>query len=137
MAWAKTEKERRDRRLASKRKWAAANLKNARDRSKRWATKNPAKTREKSKRYYATKGWDAQLRRRYGITSIQYDAMHKRQLGKCKICREPEREGVRLAVDHCHNSGRIRGLLCRQCNVGIGRLKESPVLLRRAAGYLE
>lgn len=51
----------------------------------------------------------------------------------CEICRSPEG----LAVDHCHDSGQIRGVLCNRCNGGLGMFRDNPVLLIRAAQYLD
>ncbi len=64
------------------------------------------------------------------------------QEGKCLICRMKETckfKGVvrRLSVDHCHESGRVRGLLCMNCNIAIGKMRDDPNLLREAAMYLE
>lgn len=70
---------------------------------------------------------------RYGITPEEYDRRVKEQDGKCAICLE-ERP---LAVDHCHETGKVRGLLCRSCNAGMGMLKDDPERLRRAILFLE
>jgi len=75
--------------------------------------------------------------KRYGLTPPDYAAMLKQQSGRCAICEEPERANRRLSVDHCHANGQVRGLLCRDCNVGIGALGDDPDVLRRAAEYLE
>lgn len=76
------------------------------------------------------------LRRSFGITPESYDKMLEGQGGCCAICSKPPVR-KRLAVDHCHRTGRIRGLLCDLCNRGIGMLKDNPVSLRKAAEYLE
>lgn len=73
----------------------------------------------------------------YGITPEQYQDMLQAQGGVCAICRNTCSTGRKLCVDHCHETGRIRGLLCSECNNGIGKLKDSPTLLRIAANYLE
>jgi hypothetical protein len=77
------------------------------------------------------------LKRRFGITEADYQIMLKGQKGKCAICgtREPGTAGV-FAVDHDHRTGKVRGLLCRSCNVGIGNLKDDPNLLQAAVSYL-
>ncbi len=76
----------------------------------------------------------AHLRRFYGLTLEQFQAMETEQRGCCAICRKIPKE--RLHVDHCHESGRIRGLLCRACNSAIGYLGDDPELVDRAAAYL-
>lgn len=82
------------------------------------------------------------LRGSFNISLNQYLEMHDRQDGKCAICNRPEtqmRSGKvkALAVDHNHKTGAIRGLLCSDCNTGIGKLKDDPVVIRKAAEYLE
>lgn len=78
------------------------------------------------------------LKRRYGITLEQYDELLVRQDGKCAVClKEAEEFNVRLAVDHDHKSGEIRGLLCRYCNHRIVGRHRDANLLRRVADYLE
>lgn len=76
------------------------------------------------------------LLRSYGITFEQYEAMLAYQEGKCAICHKEQRRR-RLAVDHCHKTKRVRKLLCDHCNHGLGKFSDDPVILRRAAAYLE
>lgn len=80
--------------------------------------------------------------RKYGITQAKYDAMLAEQGGVCAICKLPEsRENqfgvMSLAVDHDHETGRVRGLLCSYCNRALGGFRDSAALLRTAAEYLE
>lgn len=66
--------------------------------------------------------------------------MFDAQDGRCAICGDKETygEGTRkLPVDHNHTTGKVRGLLCSACNLSIGKMKEDPVLFRKAALYLE
>jgi len=81
------------------------------------------------------------LLRAFGITLADYDRMHAEQDGKCAICRSPETEMKNgklrwLSVDHDHRTGKVRQLLCGACNRGIGKLRDDPELMRRAADYL-
>lgn len=71
----------------------------------------------------------------YGITAEDYEEMLARQGGKCCVCGGLNR-GRRLAVDHDHETGRVRGLLCNRCNTAIGLLREDPDLLAEALVYL-
>lgn len=82
----------------------------------------------------------------YGITEEEYDRLLAEQGGVCAICGEPEtvdavnQHGTtlsRLCVDHNHETGQIRGLLCRRCNLGLGHLGEDVARLRSAITYLE
>lgn len=80
--------------------------------------------------------------RKFGISHAEYAELHQRQGGVCAICKKPEtatRNGKvkSLAVDHCHSTGRIRGLLCADCNTGIGKLKEDRNIFLAAIQYLE
>jgi len=76
---------------------------------------------------------DECLRSNYGITLAEYRQMHVDQGGGCLICG---REMETLFVDHCHTTGVVRGLLCPQCNSGIGYFRDDPDLLGRAIDYL-
>lgn len=92
---------------------------------------------------------ERELVKKYGITLKDYDRMLAEQKGGCRLCGiTPEEQGKRLAVDHAHDccpyrrDGRtcgkcIRGLLCEDCNLGLGKFKDNPNLLRGAADYLE
>ena len=79
---------------------------------------------------------DYHLKSTYGITLDQYDEMLEKQKGVCSICHEECSTGRNLSVDHCHASGRVRDLLCGNCNKALGLFRDSPELLSRAAEYL-
>lgn len=80
---------------------------------------------------------DGIVRRQYGITLADYNEMSAKQSGKCAICGNgDEVEGRRLAIDHCHNSGKVRGLLCGKCNRGLGLFYDKQELLENAISYL-
>lgn len=91
-----------------------------------WEKRNPAKVQSKNRR----KGW------RYAniqITEEQYFQMIKRQNGLCAICQiQPKK----LCVDHNHKTGQVRELLCQQCNLAIGNVKEDFEILKRMVEYL-
>jgi hypothetical protein len=81
-------------------------------------------------------------KRKYGITAQDYDIMLMSQNGFCKICKQPETKLfrgklTRLAVDHCHKTGKVRGLLCWSCNTTLGKVKDSIDLLLNMANYLK
>jgi hypothetical protein len=78
---------------------------------------------------------EANLQRLYGITSSDFEKMVSAQAGKCAICLKEQQEEV-LYVDHCHETGRVRGLLCRLCNFALSNLKDDPAAAARAARYL-
>lgn len=80
---------------------------------------------------------DAQLRRQFGITLIEMRAMRDAQGGLCKICGRPQKTDKNLAVDHSHETGLVRGLLCDRCNFGLGHFGDDPARLRMAATYLD
>jgi len=77
------------------------------------------------------------LRIKFGLTLAGYDQMLASQGGVCAGCGGHNIEGRRLAVDHDHETGQVRGLLCDRCNRIIGSAKDSPEVLRRLAAYLE
>jgi len=82
------------------------------------------------------KNW--QLKSKYGITLEDYNQLFIQQNGCCKICERHQSQFKKaLAVDHCHSTGKVRGLLCTSCNNGLGRFKDSAELLKIAANYIE
>jgi hypothetical protein len=83
----------------------------------------------------ARRAW--RFKNKYGISVDDYDVMLKRQGGVCAICRDPPSGRYkRLDVDHCHSTGRVRGLLCHQCNTAIGLLKDDPEIIKNVAVYI-
>lgn len=70
------------------------------------------------------------------LTLAGYKRMYASQDGACAIC-EAKREPMGLVIDHNHATGKVRGLLCNACNIGIGHLKDSPDVLEAALQYLE
>ena len=111
------------------REWRKKNIGRAIANSKNWIANNPDK-------------WAAIQRRswlkRYDITPEQWDAMFARQGGRCAICSTAAPGGVanRLHVDHDHDTGEVRGLLCHSCNKGIGHLGDDAERVYAAAIYL-
>jgi hypothetical protein len=73
------------------------------------------------------------LKRRYGISAAEADVMLAAQLGLCAICHE----APAAHVDHDHETGAVRALLCFNCNGGLGQFRDDPVVLRAAADYVE
>lgn len=76
------------------------------------------------------------LKRKYGITADEYDVMLANQSGKCAICGRTRDSHMSLSVDHDAETGRIRGILCENCNRAIGQLKHSIPNLQAAIKYL-
>lgn len=98
--------------------------------SRKWRADNPDKAKAGIR--------CATLRKKYGITAAQYDLIFTLQDNKCAICRGTDSRGNgRMHVDHDHSTGKIRGILCQACNVTLGKMHDSPSLLRAAALYLE
>ncbi|MEU5889381.1 endonuclease VII domain-containing protein [Streptomyces sp. NPDC047461] len=81
----------------------------------------------------AIKGRAGHLKRHYGITEAERDELIASQGGVCCICLAASPEHV----DHCHETGRVRGVLCFSCNAALGQFKDRPDVIRRAATYVE
>jgi hypothetical protein len=91
-------------------------------------------------RYAATLEWRRRnpgyhWRRKFNLSLEDIATMKNSQTGKCPGCLR-NLEEVKLCVDHCHTTGKVRGLLCDDCNVGIGRLRDDPTILHRLIDYL-
>lgn len=90
------------------------------------------------KEYYDATLWTKNLKKKYGLTEEGYAGMLHAQVSGCAICGVPENvAGKRLAVDHCHATGEVRGLLCSRCNTALGGFQDETSLLKIAAAYLE
>lgn len=113
---------------------------------------DPAETRrvanrERQRRYRERKrqsanhaARDSRLRRTYGISAEDFDTAHARRKGRCDICgrrHDRRHNGGRLYVDHDHDTGEIRGLLCSTCNSTLGRAGDTAESLRRLLAYVE
>lgn len=114
-------KENLEKAKAQGKAWYKANLETAREMIKAWHKANPDKLKANS------------LKRKYGLTLEEFKNLLKKQENKCAICG---RSG-KLVVDHDHRTGKIRDLLCNNCNRGIGYLKDSSGVLLKAAQYLK
>ncbi len=91
--------------------------------------------------YYQRKGFATHLLKTYGITEADYDALIVAQGGKCAICQTSNpmvRSGAdaRWHVDHDHDTGKVRGLLCFRCNSGLGHFDDDQTRLKQAIEYL-
>ncbi|UYY83057.1 endonuclease VII domain-containing protein [Arthrobacter sp. YA7-1] len=126
--------ETRSRRNNEKAKDPEAYLARERASAQRWRASAPPELRK-------TRG-RKQLFTERGVTAEWYDETLAEQGGVCAICKQPESKlssggGPKmLAFDHDHTTGKARGLICQQCNIGIGAFRDSPDLLRKAALYL-
>ena len=116
-----------------------------RNRRRRERYANDEVFREKTKA--DAKNWGANNRhkqrtrviRKYGLTPEIYNRMLEEQNKGCAICGSSipnDNKTKRLYIDHCHASGKVRGLLCAACNFGLGKFRDNPELLDRAAMYL-
>jgi hypothetical protein len=79
--------------------------------------------------------WIADIQRRYGVSETQYNALCESQGGVCAICKN-KCVRDRLGVDHCHTTGKVRGLLCVKCNNAIGLFNDDPNTAYSAYEYL-
>ena len=111
-------------------KWYRKNKKQANIKSREWYNKN--------KETELVKRWTRSIFRKFSLTVEQYYEMEKAQNYKCACCGtdKPGIKTKRWHIDHCHDTGIIRGLLCHGCNLGIGHFKDNPEELQKAISYL-
>lgn len=108
-------------------------------RHREWLEKNRDQVRAGDRRRWKAKDrWEAHIQRNYGLAASDYDRMIVEQQGQCAICKtdKPGGRSTRFNIDHCHKSGRVRGLLCNPCNTALGKLNDSPEALIAAVVYL-
>jgi Uri superfamily endonuclease len=80
---------------------------------------------------------EGELKRRYGITKLQYEQMLKKQKNVCAICKQKCLEKAVLSVDHDKETGKVRGLLCSRCNLALGLFYHDSKRLTNAARYVD
>jgi hypothetical protein len=133
----------REKHRAARVRWYAVNSEKQKSITKAWRISNKEKCyainqkwcqKNKEKAYYYTR--KSRLKRSYKLTPEGYEQMLENQSGGCAICGDKCSSGRRLAVDHDHNTQKVRGLLCGACNRGIGLLKDDPSLAKKASEYL-
>ena len=120
-----------------------------RDMTIREVWRDPNKMKEARKRQYEIaqnngKNKEYRLKQKYGLTLEKYNNMLNEQQHQCAICSQPldiadvsgRHKGRKPHVDHCHNTGRVRGILCYKCNVGLGSFEDNPKTLAKAIAYL-
>ncbi len=116
----------RERNIARAQKWREENLDRFRENQRRMRNTPEGKARQRA----------GHLKRKYGITVQQYDALLASQGGGCAICGRLPQPDVSLHLDHDHDSGQLRGVLCFRCNNALGDFDDDPALLQQAVGYL-
>lgn len=90
---------------------------------------------DKASNIKAGKKW--RIKKTYGLSVEQVEQMLEMQDNKCDVCHEEFEDTYKVQIDHCHTTGKVRSLLCINCNWLLGKSKDSPDLLRKAADYLE
>lgn len=126
---------------SAKRVRAAASAEKKRKRQDRWnlvrRMKRAGTYVPKPSKY--TCELDMRLQKRFGISLLDWQAQHAKQGGCCAICEKEveQRPSHRTHTDHCHRTGRFRGILCHQCNTALGDFRDDPELLLKAVQYLK
>jgi hypothetical protein len=122
--------EHKKERLIYQNNWYDANKKSRKEYKEKYYEEKKETLKKQFKRY--------DLKRKFGITQEEYNQMHDDQNGCCKICGRHRRNFTNaLAVDHNHVTGKVRGLLCKNCNQGLGYFKDNVELLIKAIEYLK
>lgn len=125
---------------ANRARYYAGNKEAINARRKARVASNPDKEKERAKEYRKRrpevfkKTW---LKYQYGLTPAEREAMLAAQQYRCAICLSEDPNTKKgWHVDHCHDTGRVRGLLCRRCNVGLGHFKDDTALLEKVVQYI-
>lgn len=142
----------REAKLARNSAWAKSHPKDVAQYRKRYRRRHLMLCRRRGRdSYFKTQRRSQRIRelkRKFGLSETGYAALETKQKGLCAICKQPEtalhlrspdsRKHTlqRLSVDHDHTTGRIRGLLCKRCNAGLGHFADDPSCLQAAVAYL-
>lgn len=109
--------------------------KSCRNSAKRKQREDPEYRNKENRKRRETRGttrW-VNIKAKYGLTEEDYNLIITDQKDKCLICEEELKEPH---IDHCHTTGRVRGVLCSRCNTGLGKFKDSVQMLEKAKQYL-
>jgi len=93
--------------------------------------------RESDRQSNLKAGKKYRIKKDYGLTMEQVDKQRALQDNMCNVCGDKFPDEYKVQIDHCHSTGKVRGLLCINCNWLLGKSKDDPELLRKAANYLE
>lgn len=107
------------------RRWRESNREQIRKHGRKFARRNSEKRR-----------W-RKLKERYGIGLEEYQRIFEAQGGKCAICQTNLTPGFGTQIDHCHQSKKVRGILCKYCNTGLAQFRDDVTKLERAILYLK
>lgn len=120
-----------------KKKYREANREKLRIYSAKYLEENREKINKKQRTRHLTKGRDYMLRRTYGITLEQWDGLFTSQGKRCATCPATE-PGARKGwhTDHCHTTGKVRGILCQRCNLTAGHVKDDITVLQNLIDYI-
>ena len=116
----------RERNIARAQKWREDNLERFRENQRRMRNTPEGKAKQRA----------GHLKRKYGITIEQYESLLSRQGGGCAICGRKPRPDISLHLDHDHETGQLRGILCFRCNNALGDLDDDEALLQGALRYV-
>jgi len=124
----------KDKVVARHKKYCKNNREKINAYQRKYFTKNKEKVRKQIR--------NANLQREFGITNEIYDELFVQQGGVCAICGSPETSKIygkikHLAVDHCHKTNMVRKLLCQNCNLALGYVKDDIVILTKMIVYLK
>ena len=119
----------------------AANPRPTIERAQAWRDANPQRYAENQRRYKSTIDYPAvmraaHLKRKFGITPEDYDRRLSQQRGGCAVCGRAPKTGKSLHIDHDHETGYVRGLLCFKCNAALGQLGDDLGRIERALTYV-
>ena len=136
-------KKHREEQLHRTREWYQKNKKKMSEHSKAYAMENKDKIAERKhnyhQKYYQERKLiykDRKLKYQYGISLKDFEYLLVKQGSQCAICGNPLLDKTTV-IDHDHLSGKIRGILCRLCNIGLGSFLDNPYVLNKAREYLE
>lgn len=111
----------------------------AREYGKKQRELYPETVKAKALKWYhdnQSRAWEHRRKTKFGLAFGEFDRMLEVQNHQCLVCEIPFDDKDKPHIDHDHETGIVRGLLCRQCNWGIGHFKDNPFILRRALAYI-